>query len=295
MTRLTSSHKKQLAALLEAPARYRELKPVLEGYMSKTPYRRFNSFEGALRTAGLLHQLELKAENGQTTALYASVAPENWDPYQVARALCPGGYFCNLTSLYYHALTNQVPSMIYVATEGRRVKDNRRTGPTTLSDDAIFDAFVQPHRVSTHTLVFQGHEISITERVSRNFIGVETVRANRRVCPKGSRVTSLERALIDAVVLPHYNGGLATTIEVFRKGLPHASHRRLLDIYDGLAYVYPYWQSIGFLCEKVGAHDLAAAIVKEYAPRNKFYLDHGAKTSWEYDAKWQIYYPKGVL
>jgi len=268
---------------------------MLETYMQKTPYRGLKSFEEALRRDGLLHEEVLKPHVDHTTILYASMPPEKWNPYQVAQALCPAGYFCNLSSVYYHGLTNQVPSRMYVAVEGNRENDHRQATPPELSDDDIFTAFMQPHRVTKRIVVFQKREIVITERVGRDCMGVETVHADNRICPKGSRVTGIERTILDAVVLPQYNGGLRTTIDVLRKGFRRANQRRLLDLYEGLAYVYPYWQALGFLTEKLGELDLAAAIARKYKAKHKFYLDHGAKTSWEFDAKWQIYYPKGVI
>ena len=295
MTRLTTLQKRELAKLLRVPVRYRELKLVLLAYMPKTRYRRLASFEAALESDRVLHRLDLSAETGRTTALYSSVAPDSWSAYQVARALFPSGYFCNMTSIYYHSLTNQVPSRIYVGVETTREKDQLRARAVVLSDHAIFEAFVQPHRVSKHTYRFRENEITITERVGRKCIGVETVRGSNRVCPKGARVTCLERALIDAVVHPQYNGGLGTVIEILRAGLPRVNQRRFLDLYDKLAYVYPYWQAIGFLCEKMGFSGMAAAIARRFTPKNKFYLDHLAKTSWEFDPKWQIHYPKGIL
>ena len=239
--------------------------------------------------------MDLSAETGGVTPLYSSVEPDNWSPYQVARALFPSGYFCNLTSIYYHSLTNQVPSRIYVGVETARETDQLRAGTVELSDHAIFEAFVKRHRVSKHIYRFQENEITITERISRKFVGVETVRGDNRVCPKGARVTSLERALIDAVVHPQYNGGISTVIEVLRTGLPRVDHHRFLELYAKLAFVYPYWQAIGFLCEKMGCHGLADTLTLRFRPKNKFYLDHLAKTSWAFDSKWQIFYPKGII
>lgn len=295
MTKLTAFHKRQIANLLCVPVRFHELKPLLLDYMPKTPYRIWASFENALKSDRLLHRLDLSAATGGTTPLYSSFAPEAWNPYQVAMALFPNGYFCNLTSVYYHSLTNQVPLKIYVGIETTRGKNQMHAGAVQLSDYAIFEAFMQPHRVSKHIYKFHEHEITITERVSRNCIGVETVRGNNRVFPKGARVTSLERALIDAVIHPQYNGGLSTVIQILRKGLPNVNQRRFFDLYDGLAYVYPYWQAIGFLCEKIGFPDMASAIARRFTAKNKFYLDHLAKTSWEFDPKWKIHYPKGIL
>jgi predicted transcriptional regulator of viral defense system len=288
-------HKRDLVRLLAAPSRYRELKPLLLAYMPKTPYKRLASFEDALRQDHILFDQEVPIGTGSATALFSSVDPERWTPYQVAQALFPNGYFCNLTSVYYHSLTNQVPARVYVAVETARKKDRDRARIVRLSDHDIFEAFVQPPRVSKHVYRFHGHEITMTERISRACIGVETVHDDNRVCPKGARVTSLERALIDAAVHPQYNGGLATVLELLRVGLARVNERQFVELYDKLAYVYPYWQAIGFVCDRLGFPGLAAAMMHGVRPRNKFYLDHLAKTSWQFDPKWQLYYPKGVL
>lgn len=295
MTKLTARHKEDLADMLSAPRRYRELKPMLLAYMPKTPYRILSSLERALSVDHLLFQSVMSDGMGKATTLYSSVEPDRWNPYQVACALLPSGYFCNLTSIYYHSLTNQVPSKIYVGVEMAREKDQRRVKSVVLSDHAIFKAFVQPHRVSKHAFRFQDHEIAITERTGRGCVGIETVSDPDRVCPRGSRVTSLERALIDAVVHPQYNGGLGTVIEVLRKGLAVVNERRFVELYDKLAFVYPYWQAIGFLCDRLGYSSMAAAIAHGRRPHNRFYLDHLAKTSWEFDARWQLSYPKGAI
>lgn len=295
MTKLTAIHKRDLTELLASPARYRELKPVLLAYMPKTPYRILTSFEKALRHDRLLFQSDVSTGAGAVTALFSSMEPERWTPYQVAQALLPNGYFCNLTSVYYHSLTNQVPSRVYVGVETMRVKDQQRSKGVILSNHAIFKAFVQPHRVSKQVYSFQGHEITITERVGRGCVGIEAVTEANRVCPKGGRVTSLERALIDAVVQPQYNGGLGTVIEVLRAGLSRVNEHRLVEVYDKLAFVYPYWQAIGFLCDRLGFPSMAVAIARGVKPRNKFYIDHLAKTAWAFDPKWQLYYPGDAI
>ena len=295
MSKFTPAQRKDLAALLAPPARYRELKPVLEAYMGKTVYRQRHSFERALREDGLLHHVNLRAQNGRTTNLYSSVPAANWNPYQVAQALAPTGYFCNLTSIFYHSLTNQVPAKIFVATEGNRAKDQPLGGRPELTDDDIFQAFILPHRMTRHVVTFHDREIVISERVARSELGVGPVHADNRICPKGSKVTCLERALIDAVVLPQYNGGIRAAIDAFRKAHPRVNRRLLLELYDGMAYGYPYWQALGFLFDRLGAHSLARFIGQRYPLKHKFYLDHGAKTSWVFDEKWRIYYPKGVI
>jgi predicted transcriptional regulator of viral defense system len=295
LTRLSVVHKREIIKRLLVPVRYQELKPLLLSYMDETPYKRLPSFENALSRDGLLNSHVLSAESGQETRMYSSLAPGKWNPYQVAQSLFPSGYFCNLTSIYFHELINQVPSRIYVAVELNRQKDQRQGKAVILSDHAIFEAFVRPHRGSKHNYKFYKHIITLTERVWRNCVGVESIKEKVHICPRNSRVTSLERMLIDAIVQPQYNGGLLAVIDVYRKGLSKVNTSKMLDVLDKLDYVYPYWQAIGFLCDRIGFEGIAADILKKYRPKNIFYLDHNAKTSWEFDDKWKIYYPKGVL
>ena len=79
-----------------------------------------------------------------------------------------------------------------------------------------------------------------------------------------------------------------------------AAHRRLdiarmLDIYHRLAFVYPYAQSIGFFMEHCGMPRQAQELRSAYPPRQKFYVDHEAKTTWAYDERWMVFYPKGLV
>ncbi|HAS81927.1 MAG TPA: hypothetical protein DCS43_04450 [Verrucomicrobia bacterium] len=295
MTRLSAQHKRDLAALLAQPARLKDLKAALALYMPKTPYRVMSSFMTAMKADNLLHEMTLKAESGHSSVLYASTPPELWSAPHVAQVLFPEGYFCNLTSLYYHKLSNQVPTNLYIATEPPREKDQARRTGVTLSDQAIFRAFVQPHRTSNNIYRFGDSDITHTERINRDQIGIVTIQDSRHALPKGARVTCIERAIIDAVVQPHYNGGITAVIDALRLGLPRAKRDTIMDIYKKLSFVYPYWQSLGFLSERLGAPDLADAIRKDLTVKNKFYLDHLAKTSWAFDTKWQVFYPEGIL
>lgn len=293
MTKLTLAQKTDMIQLLNRPMRYSELRRRLNEYIAKTSYRRIGSFEYALRREGIFEDaIILRAENGRTVALYSSTA--NPTPYDVALGLSPAGYFCNLTSLYYHGLTNQVPSTVYVASESIKEYAGRLRNDA-LNDYDIFSHFVKTHRATKNIFKFNNYSIVLTERVKRGNVGVEYVKASNRVCPEGSKVTSLERGLIDAVVHPQYNGGIGSVVEFYAVGAKHLNIAKLLQIYNALDFRYPYWQAIGFVCDKTGATKVARHIANHFEVRNKFYIDHLAKDSWGFDSKWQIYFPKGLF
>ncbi len=294
MTKLTFDQKKELLGLLSRPMRYGELRLLLLDYIKKTAYQHMNSFEDALRRDNVLVSFNVKMENGRVVTLYCSSPPTEINPHDVAFGLCPKGYFCNTTSVYFHGLTNQVPKSIYVAMESLGAQyEQARKGQLTNHD--IFASFVKAHRHTKNACKFRDHVIFVTERVNRGDPGVNRVATYNRICPKGSRVTSLERALIDAVVHPHYNGGISSVVEFYRAGAKRMNPTKLLKVYKALNFKYPYWQAIGFLCEKVGADRTSGAIADSFKARNKFYLDHLAKDSWAFNSKWQIHYPKGIL
>ena len=94
---------------------------------------------------------------------------------------------------------------------------------------------------------------------------------------------------------PQYNGGISSVPDYFQNARGKVDIGQLIEIYRKLDFVYPYFQSLGFLLERTGMQDMADTVAAEFVPKNKFYLDHSAKSSWKYDAKWMIYYPEGVV
>jgi len=279
---------------LAHPMRYGELRLFLLDYIKKTAYRHLRSFEDALWKDKILVSLDVKSKREKAVTLYTSSATSALSPYEIALGLCRNGYFSNLTSMYFHTLTNQVPKTIYMAVESIRDYSNRKSG-ITLSDHDIFSSFVKQPRYSRNQYWFGNHTILLTERVKKGDVGVDVVTASNRICPAGSRVTSLERGLIDAVVHPQYNGGIGSVVEFYQAGAKRLKVGKLMKIYKALDFRYPYWQTIGFLCDKSGASEAAHEIADHFRVRNKFYIDHLAKDSWAFDSHWQVFYPKGLF
>ena len=294
MTEISISQKKELLQLLAHPVRYGELRLCLLDYMKKTVYRHLGSFEDALRKDKILISFDVKSEREKKVTLYTSSLVSNLSPYGVAWGLCRNGYFSNLTSMYFHTLTNQVPKTVNMAIENIGDYSSRKSG-VMLSDHDIFSSFVKQPRSNRNLYWFSDHTILLTERVKKGDAGVDVVTATNKIVPKGSRVTSLERGLIDAVVHPQYNGGIRSVVEFYQEGAKHLNVGKLLKIYKALDFRYPYWQAIGFLCDKTGASKAAHEIADHFRARNKFYIDHLAKDSWAFDSHWQIFYPKGLF
>jgi hypothetical protein len=295
MTRIAHRIQDELEQVLLPPRRLKELEITLGPLVEQTRYASVDTLMEALYKLKLLRKFGVKLSDGKTVTLYSSAPLSKQNPYDMAVGITPNSYFCNLTSIYYHALTDQIPAAIYIASEEKRDKDQSRRAPRKLTDGAIRKAFMRTHRISQRVCELRKHSIVFTSRVFHDAAGTDTVKTRGLPCPTGSHVTCLERALIDAVVNPHYNGGLPNLPSYFRNALRRVKVDRLIDIYDELHFIYPYWQALGFFCDNAGLHKAAAALRKGRTLGNRFYVDHSAKSSWILDKKWRVYHPPELV
>lgn len=289
----SSTEKKSLIDDFTPPRKQRQLFSHAEAVMKGTHYKNVSNFIHTLQAEGIIRLHILKAKNGKTITLYSSSSLDEIAPYDLAAAICPEGYFCNLSSIYYHALTNQIPKTVYVCNETISGRPSIRSD--TLNNNKLRSAFIKPHRHTNYVIERNDCEIVIVDRKKSSDYGVVKINTQKSLYPNNSRITCTERALIDAVVSPHYNGGIVSVYTYFKKARQKINIRKLLDIYQKLEYVYPYTQTIGFFLEKLGMLKQAAAIYDEFPPEYKFYVDHNAKTSWKFDNKWMVFYPQGLV
>ena len=240
----------------------------------------------------VLFEYVVSTPSGQDKSFYSS--RNNASIFEIAIKLYGNAYFCNLTSICYHGLTNQIPNVVYIAKEGKgRRIDIPKKSKTILTNEQIFQAFIKPSRVTNEKYYFKDSCINLIERVDRNKSGVIAVNKSNSFLSKGSYVSSLERALIDACVSPQYNGGILSVVDYFRNA-KHVDSAKLIDIYNSLHFIYPYWQAIGFICDEAGLATVADKIYSSFKSENEFYIDHNAKTSWELSEKWQLWHPKEI-
>ena len=289
----SESMRKRLLAAFEAPLRPAAFRELAEQQMRRTRYRSLPGFLKALEEAGIVRPESLKVRNGKRVTLYSARPLEEFTSYELAFAMFPEGYFCNATAIFHHSLTNQVPNVVYICHPTISPRPRRRT--EGLSEVRIRTAFIKPHVYTTHVVVMKDSEVVVVDRERGADHGLLTIRTKGSVCPQGARVTSLERALIDAVVAPHYNGGVASLPGYFKAARPKLNVQRLLELYEKLDFVYPYAQAIGFFLEHAGMAEKAEEIRKAYPPRQRFFVDHAAKSSWLYDDRWMIHYPEGLV
>ncbi len=288
--------KKQFKNHFVIPLRQYQLQESANKIIGITRYRSISSFIRYLKNEKIIKPYTLIAKNKKHITLYSSRTINKLTPYELAKAMFPEGYFCNLSSIYHHSLTNQVPNSIYICHE--TISANRNVYTEPISNNPIRGAFIKPHRYTNYVFDFNQHKIIVIDRVKNSDYGVVEIHSSKAIAPKNSRITCIERALIDAVVSPHYNGGISSVYAFFKN--THNAHKKLaitklIDIYKKLGYIYPYSQSIGFLFDKAGMTKHASAIYAAFPPVSTFFVDHNAKTSWNYDEKWKLYYPVGLI
>lgn len=285
----SQSIKEKLSKHFSTPVRYKHLQEHVRRIIGQTRYSSVANLIHNLQENGVVNSYKLTAKNNKTVTLYCSRKLDKLNPYEITHAMFPQGYFCNLSSIYYHSLTNQVPKAIYICTSAKRINVN------TVNNDELRRAFIKPHRHTNHVYTLNDYKVIVVERARISDSGVVESRPPSTLLPNTSHVTCIERALIDAVVSPQYNGGIVSVYTYFRNARDMLNMARLIKIYRQLDFVYPYSQSIGFLIDRAGMSKYASVIYKDLPPKRSFFVDHDAKTSWIYDKKWKLYYPAGLV
>ena len=285
----SKSIKKKLSEHFSTPIRHKHLQEHAERIIGQTRYSVVANLIHDLLENDIVNPYKLTAKNNKTVTLFCSRKLDKLNPYEIAQAMFPQGYFCNLSSIYYHSLTNQVPKTIYICYEKRPAKSEN---VNTVNNNELRRAFIKPHRHTNHMYTLNDYKVIVVERAKISNSGVVESHPPSTLLPNPSRVTCIERALIDAVVSPHYNGGIVSVYTYFRNALDMT---KLIKIYRRLDFVYPYSQSIGFLLDRAGMSKHASVIHKKFPPEHSFFVDHDAKTTWVYDEKWKLYYPAGLV
>jgi predicted transcriptional regulator of viral defense system len=288
----TDTEKVILVEYFRKPLRLGALREGAQTIMKKTRYKNSASFVRALLEEEIIRVHSCIAQNGRRLSLYSSQSFESQTPYEVALAMFPRGYFCNLSAVYYQSLTNQVPRTVYICIESNAKKTKRND---ELTNSKLRQAFLKPHRHTRFIFDSNGFDIVVVERMKNTDSGVISSKTPVGLLPLNTRVAGVERALIDAVVSPQYNGGISSILDYFQNAKAKIDVTKLLDIYSRLDFVYPYFQALGFFLDRAGLNEKANDFRAIFPPKNKFYLDHSTKSSWKYDDTWMIYYPEGVV
>ncbi len=205
--------------------------------------------------------------------------------YEVALSLRPKAYLSHGTAVFLHALTEQMPTTIYVNHE--QTAKSRPRMP--LTQERVDFAFSRPQRQSRYIFTYKKQRIVLLSGKYTNRIGVAIIQG-----PDGETLeaTTPERTLIDIAVRPAYAGGIYQVLTAFKSAADKISPELLIKMLKELDYVYPYHQVIGFYMERAGYPASSFEKLRDLGLTLNFYLAHGLRNV-VYQPGWRLFHPKG--
>jgi hypothetical protein len=203
-----------------------------------------------------------------------------------------GCYLSHYSALYFNELIEQRPNDYFITCE----RPGKSSGEVTpLKPLAVKQAFLKPARRTQNFFEFRNSKFYLLEKRWLNSAGVVS-----KQFPAGSkdvtiRLTSVERTLIDSVISPHYSGGVATVVKAYADTPIDVS--ALKHLYETINPVYPFWQSLGFLLEKLGKTSDSEFWERAFEVHRTipFFLEHEAKSYWKFSERWNLFYPGGIF
>lgn len=214
----------------------------------------------------------------------------------VLQAWCrqKGCYLSHYSALYFNGLVKQRPKDHYITLEVKG-KSRATTQSQILDPMTVRQAFLKAARTSQNYFTLNKQKFYLLEKLPINETGVIDKEMLIDKAQYKLRVTSPERTLIDSIMSPHYSGGIGTVIDSFSSYSIDVVN--LLYHYKVINPIYPYWQTLGLVLEKLGQAEQANAWEVHYksVPKLNFFLTHEARQSWVTSERWKVAYPKEVF
>lgn len=242
------------------------------------------------------HFIELLIQNGDlkeskvgNTVLYTY---GTYDNYELFLALRKNSFYSHFTAIRLHELTEQTPRDVYISAS----RINAPNTAVVLTQENIDVAFLKPPREKM-PLAFENRKLFLISNVARDTQTI-TKQITDGKYEFSIRLTSLEKTMIDAVIRPHYCGGIPLVIDAFKEANEQDfSVNKALSFIHQNDYKYPYAQCLGFYLDKAGYKEAQLQLVeRKIKPQYKLYLDHNIPTSQlALDERWQVYYPKDLF
>ncbi len=214
---------------------------------------------------------------------------------EIVLTLKPNCHFSHYSAVRIHGLTANNSPRPLTSTSNRCFPSNA-TGE--LSQKNIDIAFKRKVRTTSYIAETDEFRVCILNGKNTGYIGVvddfTPQEAHERSHPTAAtgatRVTNLERTLIDIAVRPVYSGGVHEVLKAYRMAQSALSVNRLAAMLQKLHYIYPYHQAIGFYLS-AGYKSSLLDLLRRFPMEFDFYLTHQMKEA-EYVKSWRLYVPK---
>ena len=211
----------------------------------------------------------------------------------VMLSLKPHCHFSHYSAVQIHGLTEQAPKTRYINFE--QPLGSNSTGE--LSQKSIDTAFKRKVRTTSYIAETDDFRVCILNGKNTGYLGVineveSPPTKNIKASGSKTRVTNVERTLIDIAVRPIYAGGVHEVLKAYRLAEPKVSVNRLAAMLKQLNYIYPYHQVIGFYLDRAGFKPTLLDLLRRFDMDFDFYLTHQMKET-EYVQDWKLHIPKG--
>ncbi|MGH9606312.1 MAG: hypothetical protein ACRD3N_11515 [Terracidiphilus sp.] len=245
-------------------------------------------FLAFLLTETKLRCIQVKPQNHPDARVWTRYTWGEVSPFLLGASYGRGAYLSHGTAVFLHALTDQLPNLIYVNKE----QSLKRGGPKSELQQAAIDRAFKGNKQRRSQFEYayeQGRFLILSgKNTGRLEVGSITLDDGSTV-----PVTKLERTLIDIVVRPAYAGGVYMVLEAYRRARPAASTGTLLATLKKLDYVYPYHQAIGFYMQRAGYRPEQYERLRNVGLNYDFYLANDLRDL-AYDSEWRLHYPTGL-
>jgi len=216
---------------------------------------------------------------------------------EVFYTIYPKGYFTHYTAMRYYKLTDQLPKSIYINKEQQFIsKESVKYEKEHLVQSSIDTALQKKIKTRNATLSLFNHiGFKISGKNTQNIGTTSVYIGGIKV-----KITSIERTLVDIMVHQEFSGGAGEvfnaylkTYKLYNLGEINFSINKIIRILKKLNYIYPYYQSIGFLLEKVGFD--TTKFKQEFKINHRFYLVREKQIEeLQYIEDWNLYVPKNL-
>ena len=181
------------------------------------------------------------------------------------------------SSLNYQGLSSYRDDFVFVSQE--QTSKDFYSNPK-LTQKAIDNAFSKDYRRTHKIGKYNNKHIVFLEPKNTKDFGVVEV--------KGVRVSNVNRALVEMIVNVQYFRNSKEVIGVFSKIKDYINIDEVFEIVEKFDFIYPYYQSIGYILEEIGFNKEELYKFKERVSEFDFYTDKN-QVNYTYISYWKMY------
>jgi len=194
-------------------------------------------------------------------------------------ALKKNAFLSMSSALNYQGLSEYRDNFVFISKE--QADKGYTYKNTNLTQEAIDSAFGKDYR-KTHMIgeYNNKHIVLLQPKYTKQYGVIEI---------DGVKVSSINRALVEMIVNVQYFRNSREIINVFSKIQEYINIDEVFAITQEFNFIYPYFQSIGYILEEIGFRRIELNKFKECLSEFDFYTDK-KQLKYFYNSYWKMYY-----